>query len=79
MIGSRLKQFRIVEKIEERAAARGMKEFTDLRGNQRSLEGLVARVTHSGALRDEEKRFDEVGISIPFPQQDVYIHNVPAD
>jgi small conductance mechanosensitive channel len=26
-----------------------------------------------------KKRFDEVGISIPFPQQDVYIHNVPAD
>ncbi len=51
---------RIVEKIEERAAARGMKEFTDLRGNTRSLEGLVARVTHSGALRDEEKRFDEI-------------------
>ena len=25
-----------------------------------------------------KKRFDEVGISIPFPQQDVYIHNVPA-
>ena len=26
-----------------------------------------------------KKRFDDVGISIPFPQQDVYIHNVPAD
>ena len=26
-----------------------------------------------------KKRFDEVGISIPFPQQDVYLHNVPAD
>ena len=26
-----------------------------------------------------KKRFDEVGISIPFPQQDVYIHNVSAD
>lgn len=26
-----------------------------------------------------KKRFDEVGVSIPFPQQDVYIHNVPAD
>jgi small conductance mechanosensitive channel len=26
-----------------------------------------------------KKRFDEVGISIPFPQQDVYIHNVAAD
>lgn len=26
-----------------------------------------------------KKRFDEVGISIPFPQQDVHIHNVAAD
>ncbi|NCF23360.1 MAG: mechanosensitive ion channel [Gammaproteobacteria bacterium] len=26
-----------------------------------------------------KKRFDEVGISIPFPQQDVYLHNVPTD
>jgi small conductance mechanosensitive channel len=26
-----------------------------------------------------KKRFDEVGISIPFPQRDVHIHNVPAE
>ncbi len=26
-----------------------------------------------------KKRFDEVGISIPFPQQDVHIHKVAAD
>ena len=26
-----------------------------------------------------KKRFDEVGISIPFPQRDVHVHNVPAD
>ena len=26
-----------------------------------------------------KKRFDETGISIPFPQQDVYLHNVAAD
>ena len=26
-----------------------------------------------------KKRFDEVGISIPFPQRDVYIHNVASD
>jgi small conductance mechanosensitive channel len=26
-----------------------------------------------------KKRFDEVGISIPFPQRDVYVHNVAAD
>jgi anaerobic selenocysteine-containing dehydrogenase len=51
---------RMLEKIEERAAARGMKEFTDRSGTTRSLEGLVARATHGGALRDEEKRFDEI-------------------
>ena len=26
-----------------------------------------------------KKRFDEVGISIPFPQRDIYVHNVAAD
>ncbi len=26
-----------------------------------------------------KKRFDEVGVSIPFPQRDVYIHNVATD
>jgi small conductance mechanosensitive channel len=26
-----------------------------------------------------KKRFDEVGISIPFPQRDVHIHSVPAE
>jgi len=26
-----------------------------------------------------KKRFDEVGISFPYPQQDVYLHNVSAD
>ena len=26
-----------------------------------------------------KKRFDEVGISIPFPQQDIYIYNVSAE
>lgn len=32
-----------------------------------------------GLTERVKKRFDEVGISIPFPQRDVYIHNVPAD
>jgi small conductance mechanosensitive channel len=32
-----------------------------------------------GLTEAVKKRFDEVGISIPFPQQDVYLHNVPAD
>ena len=26
-----------------------------------------------------KKRFDEAGISFPYPQQDVHLHNVPAD
>jgi len=50
---------RIVEKIEERAAARGMDSFTDEAGQKHSLTGLIDRITHSGALRDEEERFDE--------------------
>jgi len=29
--------------------------------------------------RSIKERFDEEGISIPFPQQDVYMHQVPAD
>jgi DMSO reductase family type II enzyme molybdopterin subunit len=50
---------RLVAKIEERAAKRGLKEYTDRKGNVRSLENLLDRVTLGGALRDEEKRFDE--------------------
>jgi len=50
---------RLVEKIDERAAARGLKEYPDSKGTMRSLEGLADRVTLDGALRDEEKRFDE--------------------
>jgi len=29
-------------------------------------------------IENTKKRFDEKGISIPFPQQDVYMHQVPA-
>ena len=50
---------RLLEKIEEQAKKRGMKEFKDTYGNMRSLEGLVDQVTQGGALRDEEKRYDE--------------------
>ena len=32
-----------------------------------------------GLTEAVKKRFDEVGISIPFPQRDVHIHNVTAD
>jgi nitrate reductase alpha subunit len=50
---------RILEKIEERAAARGMEGFTDHAGRQQTLKGLVDRITHGGVLREEEPRFDE--------------------
>ncbi len=50
---------RLLEALEERAAARGMAEFSDAKGRKRSLRGLVAAATLGGALRDEEKRFDE--------------------
>ncbi|MCC6640692.1 MAG: molybdopterin-dependent oxidoreductase [Deltaproteobacteria bacterium] len=50
---------RIVEAIERRAAARGMKEFKDSKGVVRPLHGLVAQLTLNGAVRDEEKHFDE--------------------
>jgi anaerobic selenocysteine-containing dehydrogenase len=50
---------RLLEAIEERAAARGLAEFTDRQGVTRSLVGLVDRVTFDGALRDDEARFDE--------------------
>jgi len=50
---------RIIEKIEERARARGMKEFKDRSGKSYPLEGLMARATKDGALRDPEKFVDE--------------------
>ncbi len=50
----------LVEKIEERAKARGMKEFTTWDGQAGSLEGLVDRVTLGGRVRDEVARMDEV-------------------
>jgi anaerobic selenocysteine-containing dehydrogenase len=51
---------RLLEKLEQRAAARGMKGFTDRNGNYRSLEGMMSRATLGGATRDEEKRFEEI-------------------
>jgi len=50
---------RLVEKIEQRAKARGMTGYTDRKGTPRSFEGLMARATLDGVCRDEEKRFDE--------------------
>jgi len=50
---------RLIEKIEERAKARGFTQYTDRKGNLRTLDDLVARATHNGALRHEEERADE--------------------
>jgi DMSO reductase family type II enzyme molybdopterin subunit len=50
---------RLLEAVEKRAAARGMKEFKDFKGNVRSLTGLVDLVTLKGAVRDEQKHFEE--------------------
>jgi DMSO reductase family type II enzyme molybdopterin subunit len=52
--------YRVIEKIEQRAKKRRLREFKDCKGNVRSLENLTARATQYGALRDEEKRLDEI-------------------
>ncbi len=49
----------ILEKLEERAKARGLKQFTNREGELVSLEGLANAVTLGGALKDDEKAFDE--------------------
>jgi len=49
----------LLRRIEERAAARGMTEFTDRNGNTRRLQGLVDQFTLNGAVQDEETRLDE--------------------
>jgi anaerobic selenocysteine-containing dehydrogenase len=49
----------MLEKLEERAKARGMKQFTKLNGEVVSLEGLVDRFTIGGYVRDEERFWDE--------------------
>ncbi|MBW2418683.1 MAG: molybdopterin-dependent oxidoreductase [Deltaproteobacteria bacterium] len=51
--------FRVLEKIEERAAARGMTEFKDSQGTIRSLTNMVSQLSLGGAVREEEARFDE--------------------
>ena len=50
---------RLVEKIEQRAAARGIKEFQDRTGQTRSLVGLTARATMNGLLSDDETVYQE--------------------
>jgi len=51
---------RMAEKIEQRAKARGMKEYTDRRGKVRSLENVAGRLTLGGAVREEDKRWEEI-------------------
>jgi len=50
---------RLTEKIEERAAKRGMKEFTDRNGTVHNLVGMVNANTLGGAVRDTEKYHEE--------------------
>ncbi len=50
---------RLIEKLEERAKARGFTQYTDRKGNLRTLDDLVARATLHGAVRQEDKRADE--------------------
>src|SRR3990170_1805897 len=49
----------IVKKLEERAKARGMTEFTNRMGQNVNLEGVYDRITLGGFLADDEKEFDE--------------------
>jgi DMSO reductase family type II enzyme molybdopterin subunit len=50
---------RLLEKIEERAAARGLQEFKGIGGAPRRLQGLADKYTQKGALRDREVQFDD--------------------
>jgi DMSO reductase family type II enzyme molybdopterin subunit len=50
---------RLLEKMEQRAAERGIKEFSDVADQKHSLEGLMAGATLGGAVREEEKNYDE--------------------
>ena len=50
---------RMIGKIEERAAKRGLKEYKDRKGTVRNLENLLSRATFDGAVGDEESRFRE--------------------
>jgi DMSO reductase family type II enzyme molybdopterin subunit len=50
---------RLLEKVEQRAAERGMREFTDTSGLPRSLTGLADGLTLGGAVRGEEALMDE--------------------
>jgi DMSO reductase family type II enzyme molybdopterin subunit len=49
----------LVEKLEERAKARGITQITNRKGLTINLEGFVERITLKGAVRDDETFFDE--------------------
>jgi DMSO reductase family type II enzyme molybdopterin subunit len=49
----------LAEKIEERAAARGLVEYTDSRGTTRRLDTLVKSYTMDGVIDSPEKQADE--------------------
>jgi nitrate reductase alpha subunit len=48
----------LLEKVEQRARERGIKEVRNRAGQVISLQGLVERATLGGAIRDEEARMD---------------------
>jgi len=50
---------RLMEAIERRAAARGLKEFNDSRGIAHSLEGIGGQMTLKGAIQGEDEYWDE--------------------
>ena len=49
----------LVEKLEERAKARGMTKFTNRLGQPADLDGITDRITLGGYLRDDEVTMDE--------------------
>jgi len=50
---------RLIEKLEERAEKRGLREYTDRLGKVRQIAGIAARITLNGATREDERGFDE--------------------
>ncbi|RLC59511.1 MAG: ethylbenzene dehydrogenase [Chloroflexi bacterium] len=49
----------LAEKIQERAKARGIVEYSDTQGTERRLDDIVNRYTKDGAFRDAEAIADE--------------------
>src|SRR3972149_10891166 len=49
----------LVKKLEERAKARGMTQFTNKLGATIDLEGVYDRMTWNGYLEDQEKEMEE--------------------